>query len=46
MEVLEKVLMDERSEWAKVRDELHVMFTTFFYKKILQENEAQVAKIL
>ena len=30
MEVLVKVLMDERSEWAKVRDELHVMFTTMF----------------
>ena len=22
--------MDERSEWAKVRDELHVIFTTMF----------------
>ena len=30
IEVLVKVLMDERSEWAKVRDELYVMFTTMF----------------
>ena len=28
MEALVKVLMDEQSEWAKVRDELHVMCTT------------------
>ena len=30
METLVKVLMDERSEWAKLRDELHVMLTTMF----------------
>ena len=30
IEVLVKVLMDERSEWAKVRDELRVMLTTMF----------------
>ena len=30
MEVLVKVVMDERSEWAKVRDELRVMLTTMF----------------
>ena len=30
MEVLVKVLMDEQSEWAEVRDELHVMLTTMF----------------
>ena len=30
MEVLVKVLKDERGEWAKVRDELHVMLTTVF----------------
>ena len=30
MEALVKVLMDERSVWAKVRDELLVMLTTMF----------------
>ena len=30
MEVLVMVLMDERSEWAKVLDELRVMLTTMF----------------
>ena len=30
IEVLVKVLMDEQSEWAKVRDELRVMLTTMF----------------
>ena len=30
MEVLVKMLMDEWSEWAKVRDKLHVMLTTMF----------------
>ena len=30
IEVLVKVLMDEQSEWEKVRDELRVMLTTMF----------------
>ena len=47
IEELVKVLMDERSQWAKVRDELRVMLTTLFkFAKSLTLTQSSVWQLV